>query len=98
MIDPLLGPFDHRLDPPREVEPMKCDACDKGKIGCVPACIQPSPDCGYEAYDEWQKWEPVCLSEHTCLICKGEGVLTPSPEDWKDTKADYDFDRYMERD
>lgn len=80
------------LEPVSYPDPVKCDACEgTGKIGCVEACDQPAPDS--PDYPAWERWEEICMREHSCLICKGHGTLTLHEQDWKDDKAEWDMDR-----
>lgn len=76
--------YDYRLDPPREVESWPCDACNESGYLCV------SPECFVNPetiYTRRVRTE-LCLANHFCPMCGGEGRIYSDGKDEREYEID----------
>lgn len=91
-MDPITdrGPAPSFYDAPREPDMIECGACaGEGYMGCTLECFKViGKVTGIRMRDR------ICLENHACLQCKGEGALPMTPEMDRDAKGAADEARW----
>lgn len=83
-MDPIKdrGPAPSYYDPPQEPDMIECGTCDgDGYMGCTPQCFAVcDPKTGIRVRDR------ICLENHFCPMCLGEGEMQMTPEMERDAQ------------